>query len=340
MATAEQKPVEGLRLKGPEKAAALLLFLGEQISAEVMRNLDDDEIHEVVKTIAIMTDITPEMMDVVVTEFNRRIIEEGYMSEVGKDFVEKVVKKALPNQRATHVLKRLSYIEKLEDLKKYDARTIFNLISKEHPQVIAFVCSHLPTALTTEIIGRLPEDMQYEVIKRIARMEHVIPGTMEEVIDSLVQDISSYRVGASESTGGVKPAAEIVNSMKKATANEIMRKVEEEDPDLAEEIGSYMFVFEDLLNVDDRGIQTILKEVSNDDLVGALKMASDEVKNKIFRNISSRAAEMIQEDLDVRGPMRLTDVEKAQQAIIRIARKLEQEGKIYVQGRGGEETFV
>ncbi len=328
------------KLSGPQKAAILLLFLGEDISAEVMKNLDDDEIHDLVQTIATVEDITPEMIEKVMAEFNTRIISEGYMSVVGKEFVERVVHRALPTHRAEEVLRKVSYIEKIEDLKKYDARTIFNLISKEHPQVIAFICSHLAVTQATDIIARLPEELQFEVLTRIARMDQVIPGTMEEVVDSLMRDISTYRVGTSELTGGIKPAAEILNSMKKSESNEIMRKIEEEDPELAEEIGQHMFVFEDLINVDDRGIQTILKEVSNDDLVIALKMASEEVKQKIFRNISARAASMIQEDMEARGPMRLTDVEKSQQVIIRVARKLETEGKIFVTGRGGDEVFV
>jgi len=327
-------------LSGPQKAAALLMFLGEQVSADVMKNLDDDEIHNIVRTIATMGDITPDMMDDVVSEFNERVIQEGYMSEVGKDFVEKVINKSLPADRASDFLGRLSYVEKLEDLKKYDSRTIFNLISKEHPQVIAFILSHLSVSQAMDIVTRLPEELQFEVLVRVARMDQVMPGTMEEVVDSLMKDISTYRVGASESTGGVKPAAEIINSMKRSEANEIMRKIEEEDPDLAEEIGQHMFVFEDLLNVDDKGIQAVLKEVSNDDLVISLKVASDEVKEKIFKNVSSRAAEMIREDIEAQGPMRLSDVEKAQQLIVRIARKLEQEGKIFVAGRGGEDVFV
>ena len=327
-------------MSGPQKAAALLMFLGEEISAEVMKNLEDEEIHGVVKTIASMSDIKPEIMEKILQEFSVRVLQEGYMAEVGKGFVEKVISKALPQTRAEEFLKRLYYVEKLEDLKKYDARTIFNLISKEHPQVIAFICSHLTATQTTEVIARLPEAMQYEVIVRIARMDQIIPGTMEEVVDSLMKDISTYRVGSSESTGGVKPAAEVINSMKKSEANEIMRRIEEEDPDLAEEIGQHMFVFEDLLSVDDKGIQTILKEIGNEDLVVSLKVASDEVKSKIFKNISTRAAEMIQEDIDARGPMRLSDVEKAQAVIVRVARKLEQEGKIFVVGRGGEDVFV
>jgi flagellar motor switch protein FliG len=333
-------PEEELDLTGPQKAAALLLFLGEQITAQVMKGLDDEEVNNLAKAITTLEDIPPSAMDAVLKEFNSRVMQEGYMSAIGKDYVERVIRRALPGDRASSILDRLSYVEKLDDLKKYDSRTIFNLINKEHPQVIAFICTNLMPAQTSDIIGRLPEDIQYEVITRIAKMDQVIPGTMEEVVDSLMKDISTFRIGEAEATGGVQSAAEIVNMMNKSEANEIMRKVEEEDPELAEEIGQYMFVFEDLLNVDDRGIQTILKEVSNDDLVISLKMSSDEVRAKIFKNISSRAAEMIKEDINARGPMRLKDVEKSQQAIIRIARKLEQEGKIFISGRGGDDIFV
>ena len=171
-------------------------------------------------------------------------------------------------------------------------------------------------------------------------MDQIIPETFEEVIDALSREVDSMRVFKGESIGGIKQASEILNLLKKSESNEIMRKIEEDDPELAEEIGQLMFVFEDMVNIDDRGIQAILKEVSNDDLALALKMSSEEVQDKIFRNISSRAADMIKEDMESRGPVRISDVEKAQQVIVRVARKLEEEGKIIVAGRGSDEVFI
>jgi flagellar motor switch protein FliG len=327
-------------LSGTEKAAALLVFLGEEITAEVLKELEDDEIQQVITRIPFMSNVPPERLEEVIKEFNERVANEGFLSQSGKEFVENVITRALDGEQAEMMMKKLSYQEKLENIKKHDTRTIYNLIKKEHPQTIAFILSHLPSAAVSEIISRLPEDLQYEVVLRVARMDQVVSGAMEEVIDALSRDISLFRIETGESTGGIQEAAEILNSMRKSDGNDIMRKIEEVDTELAEQIGQHMFVFEDLLNVDDKGIQMILREIGNDDLAISLKMASDEVKEKIFKNISSRAAEMIQEDMDARGPVRISDVEKSQQVVIRIARKLEQEGKIVVEGRGGEDTFI
>ncbi|MDP8224559.1 MAG: flagellar motor switch protein FliG [Candidatus Lernaella stagnicola] len=328
------------RMNGIEKAAALLMFLGEDLATEVFRGLQEDEIRLIVSAIPKLGDITPDEMQKVLDEFSQRLTAEGYMSKSGKDFIESVVHGAMAHDKAQSVLQRLEVEQQLEQIRRYDPRAIFNLIKKEHPQTIAFILSQLPAHTTADIVANLPEDMQFEVMRRIARMDSVLPGALEEVVEALGRELSTFAIDVAETSGGIKPAAEILNSMKKSGANEIMRKLVEEDPDLAEQIGQHMFVFEDLLNVDDRGIQMILKEVGNDDLAVALKMASEEVKMKIFKNISSRAGEMIQEDMEARGPVRISDVEKAQGVIVRVARRLEQEGKIVVSGRGGEDMFV
>jgi flagellar motor switch protein FliG len=331
---------EKRKLTGVEKAAALLMFLGEELAAEVFKRLREDEIRTIISAVPKLGDLSPQTMQEVLHEFSGRLADEGYISKTGKDFIENVVHKALDPTRAQTILQRLEIEQKLDHIRRYDPRAIFNLIKKEHPQTIAFILSQLPPYTTAEVVANLPEEMQYEVMRRIAKMDQVIPGALEEVVEALGRELSTFAIDVAEQTGGVKPAAEILNQMKKTAANEIMRKLEEEDPELAEQIGQHMFVFEDLLNVDDRGIQMILKEVSNDDLAIALKMASEEVKMKIFRNISSRAAEMIQEDMEARGPVRISDVEKAQGMIVRTARRLEGEGKIVVTGRGGEDVFV
>ena len=327
-------------LSGIEKAAALLVFLGEDLATEVFRGLAEDEIRLIVSAIPKLGDVTPDEMQVILDEFSERLASEGYMSRSSKNFVETVVHGAMENDKAHSVLQRVESEQQLEQIRRYDSRAIFSLIKKEHPQTIAFILSQLPAQTTAEIVTNLPEDMQYEVMRRIAKMDSVLPGALEEVVEALGRELSTFAIDVAETSGGIKPAAEILNSMKKAGANEVMRKLEEEDPDLAEQIGQHMFVFEDLLNVDDRGMQLVLKEVGNDDLAIGLKMASEEVKQKIFKNISSRAAEMIQEDMEARGPVRLSDVEKAQGAIVRIARRLEQEGKVVVSGRGSDDMFV
>jgi len=328
------------RLSGLEKAAALLMFLGEELATEVFKGLSEEEIRLIVSVVPKVSDIKPDEMQTVLDEFNARLMSEGYMSKTGKDFIENVVHKSMGPEKAISILQRLEIDQQLSQIRRYDARALFNLIKKEHPQTIAFILSQLPSGTTADILANLSEDLQYEVLRRIAKMDSVLPGALEEVVEALGRELSTFAIDVAETTGGIKPAAEILNQMKKTAANEVMRKLEEEDPDLAEQIGQHMFVFEDLLNVDDRGIQQILKEVSNDDLAVALKMSSEEVKSKIFKNISSRAAEMIQEDMEARGPVRISDVEKAQGTIVRIARRLETEGKIVVTGRGGEDMFV
>lgn len=327
-------------LNGAQKAAAFLIFLGEEISTEVFKDLNEDEVETIIRTIPNMEGLSPDVIDAVVNEFNERFISEGLFSEISKDFVESIVTKAFNKDQAKEMLKRLDNMEKLEALRKHDPRLIYSLIKDEHPQTISFILSHLENTQTSEIISHLPENVQYEVLVRIAKMDQIIPETLEEIIDTLSREIESVRVFSGDSIGGIKPASEILNMLKKSESNEIMRKIEEDDPDLAEEIGQNMFVFEDMVNIDDRGIQAILKEVSNDDLAVGLKMASEEVQEKIFRNISSRAAEMIKEDMDSRGPVRIADVEKAQQTIVRVARKLEEEGKVIVSGRGGDDMFI
>lgn len=328
------------RLRGTQKAAVLLMFLGEEPSAEVLRELDEPEIEMVISEIPKLGDIDPTTLDLVIREFTERVVKEGYLTEVGKDFAERVVKKALKESKAETILKRVYSSERLQLLKKLDSRIIFDILKTEHPQTIAFVLAHLTPMQTADILSRLPENVQKEIVWRIAKLERLMPGTLEEVVDTLASQTESRRILKGGELGGPKAVAEILNLLKRAEANEVLRRVEDEDPELAEVISQHMFTFEDLLHIDDRGIQLILREVTNEDLVLALKMASDELKEKIFRNMSQRAAEMVKEDLEVRGPSRVRDVEHAQQNIVKIARTLEDEGKIVIKGRGAEELFV
>jgi len=331
---------ESKGMRGTQKAAILLMFLGEEPSAEVLRELEEPEIEMVISEIPKLGDVDPTTLDSVVHEFAERVVKEGYLTEVGKDFAERVVKKALKDEQAETILKRVYSSERLQTLKRLDSRIIFDLLKTEHPQTIAFVLAHLTPAQTADILSRLPENVQKEIVWRIAKLERLMPGTLDEVVDTLASQTESRRILKGGELGGPKSVAEILNLLKRAEANEILRRIEDEDPELAEVIGQHMFTFEDLLHIDDRGIQLILREVTNEDLVLALKMSSDELKEKIFRNMSQRAAEMVKEDLEVRGPARVRDVEHAQQNIVKVARTLEDEGKIVIKGRGAEELFV
>ena len=326
-------------LHGVEKAAALMLILGEELSAQIIKQLRHDEIQTLVQQIPKMADLSPDALDSVINEFNERIGGEGMVANTSKEFVENVINRALEPSSAEQILKQLTYSEKIDALRKIDPQTILALVKNEHPQTISLVLAHLTTQQQSEIISRLPEDLMSQVVYRMARMEKHLPGTLEDVIDSLYNEVSVTGGERTESLGGVKNVAEILNMIKKAMSNEIISKIEDLDPDLAEEISQHMFVFEDILSVDDRGVQAILKEVSNDDLALALKVASDELRSKIFKNVSVRAADMIQEEIEALGPVKISEVEKSQQMIVRIARKLEEEGKVVVSGRG-DDIFV
>jgi len=327
-------------LSGAQKAAILLTFLGEETSAEVLRELDDPEIELVISEIPRLGDVDPMTVGSVVQEFSERVVKEGYLSELGRDFAERLVKRALEEGKANSIIKRVYSAEKLQLLRKLDPRIIFDLLKTEHPQTMAFVLAHLAPAQTADILSRLPENVQKEIVWRMAKMERFMSGALEEVVDALASQTESKRALEGQELGGTKSVAEILNLMKKAEASEILRRIEDDDPELAETISQHMFTFEDLLNVDDRGIQAILREISNEDLVLSLKMASDELREKIFSNMSQRAADMVREDMEVRGPVRVTDVERAQQKIVKIARRLDEEGKIVVLGRGAEDLFV
>jgi len=208
------------------------------------------------------------------------------------------------------------------------------MLQREHPQTIAIVLAHLEPTQAAEVLSKFPEQLKIEISQRIANLDQISPTILSELEDVLQSQLSSYT--QSRRIGGVKTVAEILNQMDRTSEELIIKHIEEKDPILADEIRKLMFTFEDLISVDDRGIQTILKEIATDDLVLALKMASEELKEKIFKNMSSRAVQIIKEEMETKGPVRVADVEKAQMNIVRAARRLEEEGKIVVGKRGGE----
>jgi flagellar motor switch protein FliG len=221
-----------------------------------------------------------------------------------------------------------------------DSKTLAGFIRSEHPQTIAVILAHLPKAKAAEVVRQFPENLQYEVILRLSNLDVIPPGIVEEIDAVLQREVLSTEGLEAKQLGGVESVAEILNSCDKNTEEHIFSRLEEDDPELAEQIRQLMFVFEDMMSVDDRGIRTLLKEVRNEDLTLALKTASDGLKSKILSNVSERAAAMIQEDLEVMGPVRVSEVEQAQQKIITIARRLEKEGKLVIGGKGTEDALV
>lgn len=333
-------------LSGPQKASILLLAMGEEFTAEVFKRLKEDEIKELARQMSNVEPVSGDIVENLVTEF-QGFVSSGSIRGLtvdGNEFFKKAVNHAFKGEQAQTILEDIEQEWKLnffQKIRKLDNRTVVNFIKSEHPQTIALVLAHLEQSQAAGIIMDLPQNMQADILMRIAMLEKVSPDVIEEIDKAIQEELMV--IGGTEGThtiGGIQTAAEILNQTDRATEAAIMEQIEEQKQDLANEIRKRMFIFEDLLQVDDRSIMAILKEVSSDELKMALKTASEELKDKVFRNMSSRASEMLKEDMEIAGPARLRDVELAQQAIIRVAKRLESEGKIMLGGKGGEDIFV
>ncbi len=324
-------------MNGIEKSALLLNVLGNQVTAQVFKKMKDNDVKRLVTAMGQVSKVPVTVVKEVLEAFYTEIAEEDTLifgHAQGRDFVLAT----LGEERAKTVLGQLSVLEgsrTLEALELVDPRTLANFLINEHPQTIALILAHLEPNKKCEVLKRLPEGIQTEVVLRISSLDFISPNLIAQVDEVLKQELATLGSIDTQQLGGVQPIAEMLNVMDKASEQNIMARVEEKDPQLAEEIRKLMFVFEDIVFIDDRGMQTLLKEVPNDKLVIALKTAPEEIKDKIFRNISKRAADLLKEDLDAMGPVRLSDVEAAQQEIVNVAKRLEAEGKIIV-SRGGE----
>jgi flagellar motor switch protein FliG len=324
-------------LTGLERTAILLNALGAGPTGQMFKKLRDTDVKRLLSTMGIITKVSIPMVKEVLEAFYAEISEEAtiiFGQAQGRDYVLST----LGEDRAKQILGNLSLIEgsmTLEALELVDARTLANFLVNEHPQTVAVILAHLDGDKKCEVLKKLPEATQTEVVLRIANLDFIQPSLIAQVDEVLKQELATLGSIDTQQLGGVQPIAEMLNVMDKSTEQGIMSRVEEKDPQLAEEIRKLMFVFEDLIFVDNRGMQTILKEVPNEKLVVALKTAPDQVKDKVFGNISKRASDLLKDDLNAMGPVRLSDVETAQQEIINIARRLEAEGKIVI-SRGGE----
>lgn len=331
-------------LNGFEKAAILINYLGEDAAKKLFSQVDDADIRKLLGTMA--------KYRIVPIHITKKVLEEYYESvSEASDYIfsDKVTSKdtiveAVGEERARGILGHLnvnSPVQRnLESLELVDAKSLSNFLINEHPQTISVILAHLEPEKKGEVLKRLPEALQAEVVLRLANLDHVSPELIADVDRVLKQELSSLGTMEHATLGGVQPVAEMLNVMDKNTETAIMSRIEEKDPILAEEIRKLMFVFEDIIKIDDRGIQTLLKEVSNDKLLLALKTANEEIREKIFRNISQRAANLLKEDLGNMGPARLSDVESAQVEIVNVARRLESEGKILIARGGSEDALV
>jgi flagellar motor switch protein FliG len=324
-------------MNGLERSALLLNILGNQVTGQIFRKMKDNDVKRLVAAMGQVTKVPIPTVKRVLEEFYTEIAEEDTLifgHAQGREFVLST----LGEERAKTVLGQLSVLEgsrTLEALELVDPRTLANFLVNEHPQTIALILAHLESGKKCEVLKRLPESIQTEVVLRIANLDFISPNLIAQVDEVLKQELATLGSIDTQQLGGVQPIAEMLNVMDKTSEQNIMARVEEKDPQLAEEIRKLMFVFEDIVYIDDRGMQMLLKEVPNDKLVIALKSAPEEIREKIFRNISKRASELLREDLEAMGPVRLSDVETAQQEIVNVAKRLEAEGKIII-SRGGE----
>lgn len=328
------------KMTGPKKAAILLLALGEDGAADVMKNLEEAEIQQVGYYMSRFTDVSPEELDIVLEEFYRNSVmaDEGVNISSSPDFVKNALTKALGADRAKELSDNLRAGEEeagLEALRYAEPIMIANYIRTEHPQTIALILSYLKNAEQSSAVLRdLPESLQADILYRMAVIESIPPGVISEMNEVLTEEMKTAGSMAT-SVGGVEPVAEILNSVDKATETRILSSIEETNPDLAEQIRELMFTFEDMALIDAKQMQLVMKDVDQADMVLALKTASDAVKELIFGSMSSRAAEMVREDLENLGPAKLSDVEAAQQKIIKVVKKLEEAGTITIAGAGG-----
>ncbi len=329
-------------LTGPEKAAIFLLTLGEDFSSEVFKLLDDDEIKAVGRHMAKIDKVDREDISALLSEFKSDSGDHDIFLS-GDDMMESALRRAMSSDKANEILDEIRSDWKLtlfQKARKLEPKIMVNFLRNEHPQTIALLLSVLDNTQSAEILSELKEETQVEVIMRMAELDKVSPDVLVEVDRVLQEELLSVEGMEGQRLGGVETVAEILNNADRSLEAAILEGVEEQRESLADEIRKLMFVFEDMVGVDDRGIMAVLKEVSTDDLKLALRTATEELKEKICRNMSSRAVEMLKEDMEIMGPTRIKDVEAAQQSIIKVAKRLEQEGKIQLMAGGGEDEFV
>ncbi|WP_043748842.1 flagellar motor switch protein FliG [Imhoffiella purpurea] len=327
------------KMSGAERTAVFLMSLGEASAAEILRHMGPKEVQKIGTAMASLDKITRSEIDYVLKEFSEAVQDQTSLGVGADDYVRSVLLSALGEDKASGLIDRILLgrnSKGLEALKWLDPRAIAEMIRNEHPQIVAIVLSHLDPDQSAETMSYLPERMQSDLILRIATLDGVQPAALQELDEILEQQLSGKNTAKSSMVGGIKAAADILNFVDTARESVIMESVNQVDEDLAERIQELMFVFASLVNVDDRGIQTLLREVSTESLVLALKGAEEELKDKIFKNMSKRAAEMLREDLETKGPVRVSDVETAQKEILTVARRLADSGEIVLGGKGGE----
>ena len=330
-------------LSGLQKAAILLISLGPEKSVNVFRHLKEDEIEQLTLEIANTRSVPAARKEEVLDEFYEVCLAQQYIAEGGITYAKELLEKALGSDKARDVIGKLTaslQVRPFEFVKKTEPTQLLNFIQDEHPQTIALILSYLSTAQASVIIGALAPEKQADVAKRIAQMDRTSPDVIKEVEKVLERKLASLVNQDYTIVGGVDAIVEILNTVDRGTEKHIIETLEIEEPELADEIRRKMFVFEDILSLDDKSIQRVLREVDNSELAMALKGSNEEVQNVIFNNLSKRLAVMIREDMEFMGPVRMKDVEEAQQKIVNVIRKLEDSAEIIISRGGGDEIVV
>ncbi|MCR5419759.1 MAG: flagellar motor switch protein FliG [Lachnospiraceae bacterium] len=330
-------------LSGVQKGAILLIALGPERSAEIFKYLKEEEIEDLTLEIANTRSVTPAVKEQVLEEFYQVCLAQQYIAEGGIGYAKELLEKALGAEKALDVIGKLTaslQVKPFEFIRKTEASQLLNFIQDEHPQTIALILSYLSASQAAMIVGALPPERQADVAKRIALMDRTSPDVIKEVERILETKLASLVNQDYTVIGGVDSVVEILNTVDRSTEKHIMETLEIDEPELADEIRKKMFVFEDILLLDDRAIQRVLRDVDNGDLAIALKSANEEVQNAIFNNLSKRLAVMIKEDMEFMGPVRMKDVEEAQQKIVNVIRRLEDSAEIVISRGGGDEIVV
>ncbi len=333
---------ETMEMSGVRKAAIFIMALGAGLSSQVMKHFTEPEIERITLEIANISYIGKDEIEAVIEEFNALFEARQYILDGGMDQAREMLERALGPQKAAEIMKRLKDANKVKPftfVRNAEPKQVVNLLNQENPQTVALILSYLDADQASEILANLPQDVQSDISRRIALMERTSPDILVGVEKVLRDRLSTVFQQDFAATGGIPTIVDILNRVDRATEKHILEELEKEDAELAEEIRQKMFVFEDIISLDDSSIQRVVREVDTKDLALALKGSSEEVKNRVLRNISKRAAEILREEMDYMGPVRLREVEEAQQKIVAIIRSLDESGEIIL-SRGGDDAVV
>lgn len=331
-------------LNGKQKAAVLCLVLGEDLTAEIFKRLDDEEVQDISREISLMGAVPADITDRVVEEFYNLTLAKEYITSGGIEYAKKVVIKSLGPEEARKIIDRLIKLREksagFSSLEKINPQQLSKFVQNEHPQTIALILAHLSASQAAELISALPEELRTEIVIRMANLEEISPEIVKKIATVLDQKLEALGSYSLEEYGGVKAVSELFNRMDRRASRNVLEQIESRDPELAASIRDLMFVFEDILLIDDQGVMEILKRIDKKSLAISLKGANDELKTKFFRNMSQRAGEMLKEEMEYLGPIRVKEVERAQHEIVEVVRTLEEEGVVVIGGAGGDEYVV